>query len=87
MFVIIQGYFLIAKEYKLEAGESIKEQVNISIIPNTHQHEGVQKRRLPQAIIFGVKKCGTGALISMIDLHPKVRNENNKIIQYSNFHT
>ncbi|CAL4082302.1 unnamed protein product [Meganyctiphanes norvegica] len=36
------------------------------------QHHGVQKKRLPQAIIFGAKKCGTKALLRMINLHPHV---------------
>ncbi|GAB6021422.1 hypothetical protein CHUAL_004031 [Chamberlinius hualienensis] len=31
------------------------------------------KRRLPQALIIGVKKCGTRALLEFIRLHPDVR--------------
>ena len=31
------------------------------------------KRRLPQVIIIGVKKCGTRALLEFLKLHPKVK--------------
>lgn len=31
------------------------------------------KRRLPQAIIIGVKKCGTRALLEYLRLHPSVK--------------
>jgi hypothetical protein len=30
------------------------------------------KRRLPGCIIIGVRKCGTRALIDMLNLHPQV---------------
>ncbi|CAL4141148.1 unnamed protein product, partial [Meganyctiphanes norvegica] len=36
------------------------------------QLQGNKKKRLPQAIIIGVKKCGTHALTDMISLHPQV---------------
>ncbi|CAL4147510.1 unnamed protein product, partial [Meganyctiphanes norvegica] len=39
--------------------------------PSHIQLQG-KKKRLPQAIIFGVKKCGTHALTDMISLHPQV---------------
>ena len=32
-----------------------------------------QRRRLPGALIIGVAKCGTGALISFLGFHPSVR--------------
>ncbi|CAG2193519.1 heparan sulfate glucosamine 3-O-sulfotransferase 1-like [Mytilus edulis] len=32
------------------------------------------KRRFPQCIIFGVRKCGTRALLEFIGLHPQVQN-------------
>ena len=30
-------------------------------------------RRLPGAIVVGVMKCGTGALLEMLRMHPQVR--------------
>ena len=30
------------------------------------------KRRLPQTVIIGIRKCGTRALIEMLGLHPNV---------------
>ena len=29
-------------------------------------------KKLPKAVIIGVKKCGTGALIEMLKMHPQV---------------
>lgn len=31
------------------------------------------QRRLPQALIIGVRKCGTRALIEMLNLHPHIQ--------------
>ncbi|XP_070555526.1 heparan sulfate glucosamine 3-O-sulfotransferase 1-like [Ptychodera flava] len=36
-------------------------------------HAKGMKRRLPQAIIIGVRKCGTRALLAMLKLHPKIQ--------------
>lgn len=40
------------------------------------RHQNISKkavRRLPQAIIVGVKKCGTRALLEYLRLHPDIR--------------
>ena len=31
-----------------------------------------QEKKLPGAVIIGVKKCGTGALMEMLKMHPQV---------------
>ena len=36
-----------------------------------HRSDATEKK-LPGAVIIGVKKCGTGALIEMLKMHPKV---------------
>lgn len=38
------------------------------------KHEGELKQRFPQAIIAGVKKCGTRALLSFLAKHPLVKS-------------
>lgn len=38
------------------------------------QQQGELKRRLPNAVLIGVKKGGTRALIEMLGLHPRVRS-------------
>lgn len=35
-------------------------------------YQGTQ-RRLPSALIIGVRKCGTRALLEMLNLHPDIR--------------
>ncbi|XP_077991215.1 heparan sulfate glucosamine 3-O-sulfotransferase 5-like [Glandiceps talaboti] len=42
-------------------------------------HAKGMKRRLPQAIIIGVRKCGTRALLAMLKLHPKVQAASEEI--------
>ena len=42
------------------------------IFPN-RVHFPRTSRRLPQAIIIGVRKCGTRALLEMLALHPRVQ--------------
>lgn len=43
-----------------------------STSPDTNTNK---MRRLPQCIIIGARKCGTRALIDMLNLHPQVRIE------------
>ena len=42
---------------------------------NRHIHTNLTQRirRLPQALIIGVKKCGTRALLEYLRLHPEIR--------------
>ncbi|XP_002739746.2 heparan sulfate glucosamine 3-O-sulfotransferase 1-like [Saccoglossus kowalevskii] len=42
-------------------------------------HPKGMKRRLPQAIIIGVRKCGTRALLAMLKLHPKIQAASDEI--------
>ncbi|XP_077991521.1 heparan sulfate glucosamine 3-O-sulfotransferase 1-like [Glandiceps talaboti] len=37
------------------------------------------ERRLPQAIIIGIRKCGTRALLNMLKIHPKIRTASDEI--------
>ena len=43
------------------------------------QQSGELKKRFPQAIIAGVKKCGTRALLSFLGKHPNVRSAGKEI--------
>ena len=33
------------------------------------------EQKLPDVIVVGVKKCGTGAMIEMLKMHPKVAGQ------------
>lgn len=39
---------------------------------NNQPNSGQAEQRLPDVIIPGIKKCGTGALIEMLKLHPNI---------------
>lgn len=41
--------------------------------PQRSLHYPRAKRRLPQALVIGVRKCGTRALLEMLYLHPRVQ--------------
>ncbi|XP_023241916.1 heparan sulfate glucosamine 3-O-sulfotransferase 4-like [Centruroides sculpturatus] len=43
------------------------------VINRTYSASGYPLRKLPQALIIGVKKCGTRALLEFLRLHPDVR--------------
>lgn len=44
-----------------------------SLVYGNHVHFRRTSRRLPQALIIGVRKCGTRALLEMLFLHPQVQ--------------
>ena len=46
---------------------------------STARSSGQRKRRLPQAIIIGVKKGGTRALIEILKIHPGVRPSSREV--------
>ena len=43
------------------------------------EHQGEFKKRYPQAIIGGVKKCGTRALLAFLARHPSVRSAGKEV--------
>uniref|UniRef100_A0A2P2ICN7 Heparan sulfate glucosamine 3-O-sulfotransferase 5 n=1 Tax=Hirondellea gigas TaxID=1518452 RepID=A0A2P2ICN7_9CRUS len=45
--------------------------------------QGTQ-RRLPRALIIGVRKCGTRALIEMLNLHPDIRKSDSEVHFFEN---
>lgn len=44
-----------------------------NFIYGNHVHFHKTSRRLPQALIIGVRKCGTRALLEMLFLHPNIQ--------------
>ncbi|GFW59631.1 heparan sulfate glucosamine 3-O-sulfotransferase 5 [Trichonephila clavipes] len=52
-----------------EAVESMRDRVRF---PRT-------KRRLPQCIIIGVRKCGTRALLEFLNLHPSIQKASDEV--------
>lgn len=44
-----------------------------NITYGNHVHFHRTSRRLPQALIIGVRKCGTRALLEMLFLHPNIQ--------------
>ncbi|XP_065647853.1 heparan sulfate glucosamine 3-O-sulfotransferase 1 isoform X2 [Hydra vulgaris] len=70
-------------EQTLEKGDpvmSVKHILNFQFVEsqtksiNQTERSGNLKKRFPQAIIAGVKKCGTRALLSFLAKHPHVRS-------------
>lgn len=54
--------------------ETIDERIPLSpIILSNKVHFSKTNRYLPQAIIIGVRKCGTRALLEMLFLHPQIQ--------------
>ena len=47
-------------------------------------HVKGQKRRLPQAIIIGVRKCGTRALLEMLKMHPQIAAASEEVHYFDN---
>lgn len=44
-----------------------------NVVYGNHVHFPRTSRRLPQALIIGVRKCGTRALLEMLFLHPSIQ--------------
>ena len=49
-------------------------------------HVKGQKRRLPQSIIIGVRKCGTRALLEMLKMHPQIAAASEEVHFFDNFY-
>lgn len=58
----------------LEEGEIINESV----------HYGMLRKRLPQCIIVGVRKCGTRAMLEFLGLHPQLKVAYHEIHYFDN---
>ena len=54
-----------------------------SVASSSFFFQGTQ-RRLPGAIIIGVRKCGTRALIEMLNLHPDIRKRDAEVHFFDN---
>lgn len=48
------------------------DRINDEISLLSAEHTGSFEQRLPQAIVMGVRKCGTRALLEMLRLHPSI---------------
>ena len=46
--------------------------LNITEFEAAINRSDATEKKLPGAVIIGVKKCGTGALIEMLKMHPQV---------------
>ncbi|XP_072170432.1 heparan sulfate glucosamine 3-O-sulfotransferase 5-like [Diadema setosum] len=55
------------------------DKVNADIAELSAQHSGSFERRFPQAIVIGVRKCGTRALLEMLRMHPSIVAANPEI--------
>ncbi|ODM92995.1 Heparan sulfate glucosamine 3-O-sulfotransferase 5 [Orchesella cincta] len=43
--------------------------------PESEEPQVVRRKTLPSVLIIGARKCGTRALIDMLNLHPQVCNQ------------
>lgn len=53
--------------------------INHPIVVPNRVHFPKTGRRLPQALIIGAKKCGTRALLEMLNLHPEIQKANEEV--------
>lgn len=58
-------------ENQIEHKQEVSKQQTVHRGPS--QYFARAKRRLPQALIIGVRKCGTRALLEMLYLHPRIQ--------------
>nr|XP_016940875.1 heparan sulfate glucosamine 3-O-sulfotransferase 5 [Drosophila suzukii] len=49
------------------------------VFPSSRVHFPKTSRRLPQALIIGVRKCGTRALLEMLYLHPRIQKAGGEV--------
>ena len=56
-------------------------------LPEVFKKKGEPKKRLPNAIIIGVKKGGTRALLEMLKLHPRVCTSGPEIHYFDRHHS
>ncbi|XP_014102825.3 uncharacterized protein Hs3st-A [Bactrocera oleae] len=49
------------------------------VFPSNRVHFPKTSRRLPQALIIGVRKCGTRALLEMLYLHPRIQKAGGEV--------
>ncbi|ALC42072.1 Hs3st-A [Drosophila busckii] len=49
------------------------------VFPSSRVHFSKTSRRLPQALIIGVRKCGTRALLEMLYLHPRIQKAGGEV--------
>ena len=85
-FVIVTSYvFLVyfsqrnvaSKEETNEAvfsdEDELKEKIkDLEVITDTEDREVDKMKKLPGFLIAGVKKCGTGALLEILKMHPNI---------------
>ncbi|XP_065342321.1 heparan sulfate glucosamine 3-O-sulfotransferase 6-like isoform X1 [Cloeon dipterum] len=88
-----EQYFSLGPENAARVRVSYPEPDTLSVsnsTENIHQTEPKSgqkaKRRLPQALIIGVKKCGTRALLEFIRVHPDIRAAGSEIHFFDRFH-
>ncbi|XP_037815937.1 LOW QUALITY PROTEIN: uncharacterized protein LOC119606479 [Lucilia sericata] len=49
------------------------------VFPSNRVHFPKTSRRLPQALIIGIRKCGTRALLEMLYLHPRIQKAGGEV--------
>lgn len=68
-----QAFAVIGPPRDDQENNDFVQMVNTSSLYNFKRQLGTGRRRLPDALIIGVKKCGTRALIEYLRLHPDIR--------------
>lgn len=69
-------------EIQERQAEEDMDDIELTALLETH-NKG-QKRRLPQAIIIGVRKCGTRALLEMLKMHPQIAAASEEVHFFDN---
>ncbi|KAI9582549.1 hypothetical protein GQX74_009936 [Glossina fuscipes] len=62
--------------YNIQAAQAISHPM---VFPSNRVHFPKTSRRLPQALIIGIRKCGTRALLEMLYLHPRIQKAGGEV--------
>ncbi|KAL9917899.1 heparan sulfate 3-O sulfotransferase-A isoform 2-T8 [Glossina fuscipes fuscipes] len=66
--------------YDKSADISSNQQISHPMVfPSNRVHFPKTSRRLPQALIIGIRKCGTRALLEMLYLHPRIQKAGGEV--------
>ena len=72
LFVLFILYHIYHSFLSVDTNSRPSRMLNITEFEAAINRSDATEKKLPGAVIIGVKKCGTGALIEMLKMHPQV---------------
>lgn len=82
--VVVENETFLLQKANTRPLESLQVSLSSTDFKPCYQKNGECRRRLPQAIVIGVKKCGTGTLRYFLKVHPQVVFSRDEEIHYFN---